>query len=166
MAYPEAVTCFPVPAPWTAAPFWQYSFSCGIAGLDGCDLDEFLGSMSDLQAFVGATWDGGTPHVDAGKPSVDSGKPRADSGKEHVDAGKPPVDSGKEHVDSGKTTASDGGKEVNHSDATVAQGDAGASAAGTTTGCSCRTASRGSARDPGGLAGLLLAGLALMRRRR
>lgn len=50
-----AVTCPTLPAGWTNWAIWQYSGSGTVSGIPGpnpVDLDEFNGSMSDLQAFA------------------------------------------------------------------------------------------------------------------
>jgi len=62
MSYPTSATCFPVPAPWTTAPFWQSAYSSSAGGVGtGADADQFLGTLAQLQAFVGssAAGDGG-----------------------------------------------------------------------------------------------------------
>jgi len=56
-AYPLFIatfaTCASVPAPWTTAVFWQYSWTGTVAGIPGqVDLDRFFGTLSDLQTFA------------------------------------------------------------------------------------------------------------------
>ncbi len=56
-AYPLFIAtlsnCASVPAPWTMAVFWQYSWTGTVAGIPGqVDLDRFFGSLSDLQTFA------------------------------------------------------------------------------------------------------------------
>jgi GH25 family lysozyme M1 (1,4-beta-N-acetylmuramidase) len=49
------VTCPTLPAGWTNWAIWQYSGTGTVSGISGpslVDLDEFNGSMSDLQAFA------------------------------------------------------------------------------------------------------------------
>ncbi len=87
-AYPlwvasRGVSCPDLPSPWSGWLFWQYSFTGTIAGMNcpgSCDLDEFNGSLAELQA-AGVGLDGGFdggPEPDAG---IDAG---TDAG---VDAG-------------------------------------------------------------------------------
>jgi lysozyme len=47
--------CLDVPAPWSTAAFWQYSFRGAVAGVSGAvDRDRFLGPRSALQSLAGA----------------------------------------------------------------------------------------------------------------
>ena len=49
-----ALPCLDVPAPWSAAAFWQYSFEGAVAGVSGAvDRDRFLGTRGALQALAG-----------------------------------------------------------------------------------------------------------------
>jgi lysozyme len=51
----SALPCIDIPAPWTEAALWQYSFEGAVAGVSGAvDRDRFLGSISALQALAGA----------------------------------------------------------------------------------------------------------------
>lgn len=64
-AYPLFIatlaSCASVPAPWTSASFWQYSWTGTVNGIPGqVDMDRFFGSLSDLQAFAAP------PTIDAG----------------------------------------------------------------------------------------------------
>jgi hypothetical protein len=48
-------SCPHVPSPWTNWQFWQFSSSGTVPGMNcpgACDLDEFNGSLADLQAFA------------------------------------------------------------------------------------------------------------------
>ncbi len=56
-AYPLFIatlaSCASVPAPWTTAAFWQYSWTGTVAGIPGqVDMDLFFGTLSDLQTFA------------------------------------------------------------------------------------------------------------------
>ena len=45
--------CASVPAPWTKAAFWQYSWTGTVSGIPGqVDLDRFFGTLADLQTFA------------------------------------------------------------------------------------------------------------------
>jgi lysozyme len=49
LGYPTTGACLPVPAPWSTATLWQYSWSGTVAGIRGLvDRDRFLGSTGDL----------------------------------------------------------------------------------------------------------------------
>lgn len=49
----ESPACFTVPAPWSRATMWQYSWSGRVSGIDGAvDRDRFLGSLADLSALA------------------------------------------------------------------------------------------------------------------
>lgn len=64
-------SCASVPAPWTAATFWQYSWTGTVSGIPGqVDLDRFFGSLSELQQFA-------APPVDAGSDATPDGAPDA-----------------------------------------------------------------------------------------
>jgi len=46
--------CLDVPAPWSTAAFWQYSFQGAVAGIPSAvDRDRFLGARAALQALAG-----------------------------------------------------------------------------------------------------------------
>jgi lysozyme len=46
--------CLDVPAPWSSAAFWQYSFQGAVAGVSGAvDEDRFLGPAGALQSLAG-----------------------------------------------------------------------------------------------------------------
>ncbi len=52
--------CPDLPSPWGDWAFWQYSESGTVAGISGAvDLDEFNGSLAELQAFTGGKTGGG-----------------------------------------------------------------------------------------------------------
>ncbi|HUB07532.1 MAG TPA: GH25 family lysozyme [Myxococcales bacterium] len=60
MAYPQG-TCPEIPAPWSQWLIWQYSWTGTINGMNcpgACDMDEFNGDLSQLQA-IGVGGDGG-----------------------------------------------------------------------------------------------------------
>jgi lysozyme len=60
------VTCPDLATGWTAWSIWQYSDSGTVAGIsDAVDLDEFNGTLAQLQAFAG----GSTSSPDSGTPS-------------------------------------------------------------------------------------------------
>jgi lysozyme len=53
LAYPTDAGCFGVPAPWSKAALWQYSWTGRVAGVSvPVDRDRFLGSLADLLAFA------------------------------------------------------------------------------------------------------------------
>jgi GH25 family lysozyme M1 (1,4-beta-N-acetylmuramidase) len=61
-------TCASVPAPWTAATFWQYSITGTSAGISGnIDLDRFLGTYADLVEFANGPPPDGGETADAGQ---------------------------------------------------------------------------------------------------
>jgi lysozyme len=61
IADPTTSNCFQVPAPWSAATMWQYSWTGSVAGISGgVDRDRFLGSYADLQALAGGGGGGGS----------------------------------------------------------------------------------------------------------
>ena len=114
IAYPTTSGCFDFPGPWTKAAIWQYDQSGTVAGIgSGVDLDYFLGTMTELQAFAAsgvALGDAGHPSADAGHPSGDAGGD-ASTGSSHPDAGTP-HDGGTGtggHPDSGAGSRSDAG---------------------------------------------------------
>lgn len=104
-------TCASVPAPWTSAVFWQYSFTGTVYGINGdCDLDRFLGDPSALNDFAFGVPDAGT---DAGRPITDAGN-FADTGSEpaveisaqaDADAGCACTTGSRTHESSGALTA-------------------------------------------------------------
>ncbi len=68
-AYPLFIatisSCASVPAPWTKAVFWQYSWTGTVNGIPGqVDMDRFFGSLSDLQTFASSST------VDAGSDAA------------------------------------------------------------------------------------------------
>jgi hypothetical protein len=49
-------SCPDLPSEWSGWSFWQYSDSGSVSGIGGAvDLDEFNGSLADLQSFTGPT---------------------------------------------------------------------------------------------------------------
>jgi hypothetical protein len=79
--------CFTVPAPWSRATMWQYSWSGTVSGIRvPVDRDRFLGSLGDLDALavgprVMDVSEAGA--VDPGGPSAaipEGGQPEARSG--------------------------------------------------------------------------------------
>jgi lysozyme len=68
------VSCPKMTSNWTTWTFWQYSDQGTVSGISGAvDLDEFNGSLADLQAFADQTpADAGTPAADAGAPGADA----------------------------------------------------------------------------------------------
>jgi len=45
--------CFSVPAPWSSAAIWQYSWTGTVAGISAqVDRDKFIGTLADLQALA------------------------------------------------------------------------------------------------------------------
>jgi GH25 family lysozyme M1 (1,4-beta-N-acetylmuramidase) len=55
-AYPVAGNCVDVPAPWSQATIWQNSWWGTVSGIAGqVDLDEFLGTLTNLRTFAGET---------------------------------------------------------------------------------------------------------------
>jgi lysozyme len=117
----RGVTCPDVPSPFTSWLIWQYSFLGTIAGMNcpgSCDLDEFNGTLAQLQASgMGGDGgpDGGT-EVDAGSDAgldagLDAGVPEdagvtPDAGQ-IADAGAKP-DAG-EPADAGAGQSPDAG---------------------------------------------------------
>lgn len=61
------VTCPSMPTGWSNWAFWQTSDTGSVSGISGAvDLDEFNGSLAQLQSFAGGgttTGDGGTPGI-------------------------------------------------------------------------------------------------------
>jgi lysozyme len=67
------VTCPNIPSPWTGWVFWQYSSSGTVPGMNctgACDVDEFNGTLADLQTFVQETQN--QCHVEQASCSVDT----------------------------------------------------------------------------------------------
>ncbi len=142
--------CTVVPSPWTAATFWQYSWTGTVAGIGGqVDRDRFMGTLAGLGQLAqeggpdGGAGDGGAAG-DAGAAGAGGREGGASS-----DGGAGP----------------EGGARA---DAAGTPGDAGSSivpgsGAGSSSGCGCRLAGDGS--TPGALPAVLAA-LALGLRRR
>jgi GH25 family lysozyme M1 (1,4-beta-N-acetylmuramidase) len=97
IADPNSPTCASVPAPWTAAVFWQYSSSKPVPGIGGtntpADRDRFMGTLAQLQGFVAplSGSDGGGDlagaHEDAGPPDLSSGGDAGGTPKGHSGCG-------------------------------------------------------------------------------
>jgi lysozyme len=52
LAYPSAGACVGVPAPWTRAALWQYSWTGTVSGVPAAvDRDRFLGSLAEFGSF-------------------------------------------------------------------------------------------------------------------
>jgi hypothetical protein len=50
---PPGDACVAVPAPWSTATMWQYSWTGSVPGIEGpVDRDAFLGSLAGLQALA------------------------------------------------------------------------------------------------------------------
>lgn len=101
---PTDGTCVAVPAPWSRATMWQYSWSGTVPGIQGLvDRDRFLGSLTDLQAFAlgggGRASPPGESDLDAAMRDVDSTGPDADAVDSDLDAAR----------GSGPALAADGG---------------------------------------------------------
>jgi lysozyme len=105
----RGVSCPDLPSPWSNWLFWQYSFTGTIAGMNcpgSCDMNEFNGTLAELQS-VGFGSDGGVDAgVDAGSDAgVDGGPPPgADGGP---DAGRP-LDAGTDGGSDARTDAGPG----------------------------------------------------------
>lgn len=55
LAYPTSDGCFPVPAPWSRATFWQYSWTGAVPGIGpAVDRERFLGSLAALDSLGAA----------------------------------------------------------------------------------------------------------------
>ncbi|HEY3817669.1 MAG TPA: GH25 family lysozyme [Polyangiaceae bacterium] len=147
IADPVTGSCFNVPAPWTAAVMWQYSWTGTVTGISGdVDRDKFIGNLAALQELAQTT-----VAVDAGPDagsdaSTDSGAP-ADTGTgpdAHAVGGEP-----SDHLDSGGAAAGDAGS-----------WDQGAPSKGSAGGCGCRVdAARGAGGAWLGAALFALAGV-------
>jgi GH25 family lysozyme M1 (1,4-beta-N-acetylmuramidase) len=90
IADPVSGKCFDVPAPWTSAVIWQYSFTGTVSGISGdVDRDRFIGTLAELQQFAQTTV-GADAGADAGpEAGTDGGR---DAGPEAggVEAGPLP----------------------------------------------------------------------------
>ncbi len=99
-AYPLFIatlsSCAAVPAPWTSAVFWQYSWTGTVNGIPGqVDLDRFFGSLSDLQAFAAPpTPDAGTNDAGADAAADAATDSKATSGDATGDEGASPPGGG------------------------------------------------------------------------
>jgi MYXO-CTERM domain-containing protein len=155
IAYPTAAMCFSVPAPWSKAAIWQYSWTGTVSGISGqVDRDRFIGTIADLHAFaLGNGSDGGV----ATQPS-DGGTGTRDAGSDGFTS--PPESGADGFVTIGAEADATGG------DAATRSRDAGMSG-NDTGGCGCKAAG-GSREGPGSFAiaaaFLLGAGAALRRR--
>jgi lysozyme len=64
IAYPTSASCFNVPAPWSTAVIWQYSWTGTVNGISvQVDRDRFIGTLADLQAFAQGSGSNVLPHV-------------------------------------------------------------------------------------------------------
>ena len=60
IADPTTATCVGVPAPWSTAAFWQYSWTGTVGGITGeVDRDRFLGDWAQLEALASGLVDAG-----------------------------------------------------------------------------------------------------------
>jgi MYXO-CTERM domain-containing protein len=151
IADPVTGSCFNVPAPWTTAVMWQYSWTGTVSGISGqVDRDKFIGTLAELQALAGTTVTGDAGLDGATEGSVEGGAPN-DAGN-GPDAGGPIVDAGP-RADAGGTDGGDSGT-----------WDGAAPARGSTGGCSCRAEGSKGAWDAG-LFALVLGSAAASRRR-
>jgi lysozyme len=154
------VTCPRVPSPWSGWQLWQLSSSGTIPGMncaDACDLDEFDGSLAELQAFAGAvSSDGGpAPWQDAGE---DAGFESPTDGGDDAGAAAP----GDAGGDAGRVAPPDAGADggfTAHVDAGEDPGAPRDTEAPQSAGCSCGS---GGTRAP---LFWILGALALLRRR-
>ena len=66
--------CASVPAPWTTAVFWQYSFTGTVPGVPGqVDLDRFFGTLAQLGSFANGSADAGADATSPDARSADGG---------------------------------------------------------------------------------------------
>ncbi len=80
------VSCPSLPAGWSTWTFWQKSDSGSVSGISGAvDLDEFNGSLAQLQTFAGGVG-GGAPDAGSGS-SGSSGSSSSSSGSSSGSSG-------------------------------------------------------------------------------
>ncbi|HTQ46286.1 MAG TPA: GH25 family lysozyme [Polyangiaceae bacterium] len=143
-----ANNCFNVPAPWTSAVIWQYSWTGTVSGISGqVDRDRFVGTLAQLGSFANPP----TTGSDAGAKDASGGDAARDSGGTPGEDGGSPgpgEDSGPIGVPSG--------------DGSTVSPDA---ASGGSSGCGCRTAGGGSSGGYAALAAVAALGLSCRRRR-
>ena len=88
-------SCASVPAPWTTATFWQYSWTGTVNGIPGqVDLDRFFGSLADLQTFASPPMDAGADAAaDAARDAPAEAAPGKDAAVDATDEGASPPSS-------------------------------------------------------------------------
>jgi MYXO-CTERM domain-containing protein len=144
-----STNCFSVPAPWSSAVIWQYSWTGTVSGIAGqVDRDRFIGTLAQLGGFANPPTTGG----DAGARDASRDDGAAADGATH---------------DSGDTTgegpAEEGGPiGIPSGDSSTPSPDA---ATGGSNGCGCRAASGGPTGGYAILSALGLLGLSSRRRR-
>jgi lysozyme len=80
LAYPAADKCIDVPAPWSKATLWQYTWTGAVAGVSGAvDRDRFLGTRADLNALAQSTKETTEDAAPAPAPAPASASPRRDA---------------------------------------------------------------------------------------
>ncbi len=147
-----ATNCFNVPAPWTSAVIWQYSWTGTVSGIAGqVDRDRFIGTLGQLGTFANPP----TTGSDAG--AKDASHDGAAAGAAH---------------DSGGTTGEDGSSPgpggdggpigAPSPDGSTASPDA---RAGGSSGCGCQTVGGGPSGGYAAFAALAALGLSCRRRR-
>jgi lysozyme len=154
--------CFDVPAPWTSATIWQYSWSGQVNGIaSAVDRDRFIGMLADLMALASGPTDGG----DGGEAGRGAGS--ADGG---VNAGQDAGAGEDAAANSSSDAAGDAEPDVPTDDGTTMRSSdvspASASRHGS-TGCACFAAGRGEANARGwyALFGMVLGASSLVARR-
>lgn len=149
-----ATNCFDVPAPWSSAVIWQYSWTGTVSGISGqVDRDRFIGTLAQLGSFAKPP----TTESDAGARDASHGDGAAADGATD-DAG------GASGEDAGSPGPGDDGGPIGtlSGDSSTASPDA---ATGGSNGCGCRAAGGGPTGGYGVLAALGLLGLSCRRRR-
>ncbi len=149
-----ATNCFNVPAPWSSAVIWQYSWTGTVNGISGqVDRDRFIGTLAQLAGFANPP----TAAGDAGARDASRGDGAATDGAAH-DAAAPSGEDG-----NSPAPGADGGPVVpSGDDASAASPDA---ATGGSSGCGCRSAGTGSSTGCAILGVFALFGLSCRRRR-
>jgi lysozyme len=150
-----ATDCFDVPAPWSSAVIWQYSWTGTVNGISGqVDRDRFIGTLAQLGGFADPPptgSDAGAKDASRGDGASADGPSRDSGGTAGEDSGSPGSSE-----DSGPIGPSSGG------DASTSSQDAPTGGSG---GCGCRTAGGGSSGGYAALGALTLFGLSCRRRR-
>ncbi len=148
-----ATNCFSVPAPWSSAVIWQYSWTGTVSGISGqVDRDRFVGTLAQLGTFANPP----TTGSDAGAKDASPGDGAAGDGGRR-DAG----------VDGSSPGSGEDGGPIGAppGDASMVWPDA---ASGGSSGCGCLAAGGGPGSPGAGYAvlGILgLFGLSCRRRR-